>query len=116
MTIEEAGPAWAPQACTLPIVDRPLRVAEFDSLFATALSRLERLEPTRLTLTLSGGPEREAALRDLTAREAECCQFFSFTLTRIGIDAVDLEVAVPVSQVEVLDALAARAADAQASS
>jgi hypothetical protein len=28
---------WVPEACTLPTVDQPLRAAEFDDLFATAL-------------------------------------------------------------------------------
>jgi hypothetical protein len=26
---------WVPQACTLPTVERPLRLAEFNDLFAT---------------------------------------------------------------------------------
>ena len=37
---------WAPDACTLPTVERPLRVAEFDDLF-TAVRRSERPQPTR---------------------------------------------------------------------
>ncbi len=30
---------WVPDACTLPTVDQPLRVAEFDDLFARAAKR-----------------------------------------------------------------------------
>jgi hypothetical protein len=37
MTIEPARIAWVPQACTLATADQPLRQAEFDALFATAL-------------------------------------------------------------------------------
>jgi hypothetical protein len=34
---------WAPvDACTLPTADQPLRVAEWDDLFATSLRAVER--------------------------------------------------------------------------
>jgi hypothetical protein len=69
-------------ACALPTVDRPLRAAEFDSLFATAVRSLERPEPARLTLVLTGGRDLEATVLDLTARETECCSMFGFTVTR----------------------------------
>jgi hypothetical protein len=36
-----------PAACTLPTAARPLRLAEFDALFATALRRQERLSARR---------------------------------------------------------------------
>ncbi|MFC7479812.1 hypothetical protein ACFQX7_06905 [Luedemannella flava] len=48
--------AWAPEACTLPTAERPLRLAEFDALFATAAHEGERLSPTHLRLTLTGVP------------------------------------------------------------
>ncbi|WP_433352534.1 hypothetical protein ACQP25_05150 [Microtetraspora malaysiensis] len=32
---------WTPAECTLPTEERPLRVAEFDELFASALYGLE---------------------------------------------------------------------------
>src|SRR4051794_9914342 len=35
----------APKACTLPTVERPLRVGEFDRLFARASAAVERLSP-----------------------------------------------------------------------
>jgi hypothetical protein len=38
MTVPED---WTPDACTLPTADRPLRVAEFDELFAFVV-RAER--------------------------------------------------------------------------
>ena len=34
MTMQETSVGWVPQACTLPTVQQPLRVAEFDGLFA----------------------------------------------------------------------------------
>ena len=98
---------WVPEACTLPTVERPLRLAEFDDLFATALRGQQRLSPTALRWRLD--PAAEATARDLTGRESSCCSFFSFTVARDG-DAVRLDVEVPGAHVEVLDALAGRAA------
>jgi hypothetical protein len=98
---------WVPEVCTLPTVDRPVRVAEFDALFARGLTAQERVSPTVLRWTLDPGVELTA--RDLTARETACCSFFSFEFTAAA-DAVQLEVTVPPGQVEVLNALAARAA------
>jgi hypothetical protein len=113
MTIERAPLGWVPQACTLPTADQPLRQAEFDALFATALRAFDRPDPTRLRLTLSGGPDLAAGVRDLTVRESECCSFFGFEVTSRDDDLLDLEVTVPGSQIEVLDAITARAAKYQ---
>jgi hypothetical protein len=99
--------AWAPEACTLPTADRPLRVAEFDHLFATVLRDQQRLSPTRLRWRLD--PAAEATARELTRRESACCSFFSFTFTT-ETDTLLLGVEVPAAHVDVLDALAARAA------
>ena len=41
---------WVPEACTLPTVDQPLRVAEFDELFATAVRPAERVGRTELRI------------------------------------------------------------------
>jgi hypothetical protein len=98
---------WVPQACTLPTVDRPLRLAEFDELFATALRAQQRLSPTTLRWRLD--PAAEATARDLTGRERSCCSFFTFTFDRDG-DGLRLDVRVPAGHVDVLDALAGRAA------
>ena len=101
-----AGLAWVPQACTLPTVEQPLRSAEFDALFAASLRGVQRLAGTRLRLVLDAGVE--AVARDLTARESECCSFFTFTVAQTaGELRVDVEV--PAEHVAVLDALAARA-------
>jgi hypothetical protein len=98
---------WAADACTLPTVDRPTRVAEFDYLFRTALRTQERPSPTLLRWHLD--PASEPVARDLAAREGECCAFFTFTFGRAGGDLL-LEVAVPDAHVDVLTALAGRAA------
>jgi len=99
--------AWAPQACTLPSVEQPLRVAEFDALFTTSLRDVQRLAATRLRLMLD--PGSAAVARDLAARESECCSFFTFTMTPVGGE-LQMDVGVPTAHVEVLDALAERAA------
>jgi hypothetical protein len=98
----------APQACTLPTVERPLRLAEFDDLFATAVRSVERVDQRSLRFELA--PEAAVAARaaDLVVRESECCSFFTFTLTATG-GRVSLAVAVPDRQVGVLEALAGRA-------
>ncbi|WP_327092520.1 hypothetical protein OIE66_18325 [Nonomuraea sp. NBC_01738] len=99
---------WVPSACTLPTAEQPLRVAEFDALFADAVQALERPERTRLRLELVFSPEYAARAAELSARENGCCSFFTFTLT-VADGRLALEVAVPAEQVEVLEALQARA-------
>ncbi|WP_440063555.1 hypothetical protein [Streptosporangium sp. OZ121] len=115
---------WIPAECVLPTGERPLRVAEFDALFASALDGLERVSPTRLRLTLRGGPRAhdrtgrgdrtgrmdrlEEGVRDLAARETACCSFFTFTFTR-DRDGLVLDVEVPAVHSGVLDGLSARA-------
>ena len=105
MSLNEA--VWVPEACTLPTVERPLRLAEFDDLFATALLGQQRIAPTRLQWHLDPGVEGVA--RDLTQRESSCCSFFTFSFTT-G-DALRVDVEVPSEQVAVLDALTERAAE-----
>jgi hypothetical protein len=98
---------WAPAACTLPSADRPLRVAEFDELFAAAVRDVHRSGPTELALTLAAAPGRADLVRDLTRRETECCSFFTFRLE--DGDPLRLRVTVPPAHTDVLDALAQRA-------
>jgi hypothetical protein len=66
---------WAPDACTLPTAERPLRVAEFHDIFASVV-RAERPDPMRLDLVVPRAVE--AAARDLARRESDCCSFFTF--------------------------------------
>ena len=107
---EATGPVWVPDACTLPTAERPLRLAEFDDMFATALRGQQRTASTELRWQLD--PAVEATARELTARESACCSFFTFTFTRPGAadGPLELLVQVPAGHVDVLDALAARAA------
>ncbi len=107
---------WVPlKACALPTAEQPLRAAEFDELFATALSGMDRVAPTRLRLLLGGATAvMEAGLRDLVARETECCSFFAFTIERVDGDRLHLDVEVPAERIDVLDAIAARALAATA--
>jgi len=101
---------WVPDACTLPTLDQPLRIAEFDDLFTRGLRTVHRLRPTRLRLTFE--PAVEANARDLVAREGACCSFFAFTVDRTADDLV-IDVEVPSAQAAVLDDIAQRAAAAR---
>jgi hypothetical protein len=106
----EGAAAWGPAACTLPLPQRPLRVAEFDRLFAVALREVARPQRALLRLTLDGSEGVAAATRELIARETTCCSFFDFTLTGTADQLLLLEVRVPEAQIGVLDGLQARAA------
>jgi hypothetical protein len=101
--------SWAPTECTLPTAEQPLRVAEFDELFATSLRAVARLTPTHLRLHLDGAGQVEATTRDLVARETACCSFFTFNLDRTADDRLQLDVQVPAPYSQVLDGLATRA-------
>jgi thioredoxin len=107
------APMWAPgDACTLPTAEQPLREAEFDQLFASALRGLQRPDPARLRLYLD--PEAEASARDLVARESSCCSFFDFELgSEEGRLVVDVRV--PQDRVPVLDGIARQAESARTS-
>jgi hypothetical protein len=120
------GPApagWAPvDACTLPTADQPLRVAEFDDLFATALRAIERPDAAgRARLVLAGGDDLAERVQRLADAETACCSFFTFTLTplaTVDIDTADstvlaLDIEVPVARADVLAALVQRAERAQ---
>jgi hypothetical protein len=99
---------WVPKACTLPTVERPLRLQEFDDVFSTVLRGQERVSPHVLRWVFD--PAAEVMLRDLTARESECCSFFRFSFASSGADSLEVTVTVPSSQVAVLDALETRSA------
>ncbi|PWK64052.1 hypothetical protein BCL76_117129 [Streptomyces sp. CG 926] len=107
--------AWVPRSCTLPTEERPLRVAEWDALFAERLTSLSRPQPLHLRLDLAGGEGVEDRVRDLVERESGCCSFFAFTFTFIttpGEDLIRLDVSVDQAHEAVLDSLAARTAAA----
>lgn len=105
MTISPAQGDWVPDACTLPTVEQPIRVAEFDRFFAESVHSTIRTSPTRLDLVLAA--DAEAAGRDLASRESSCCSFFTFDFDTTETGLV-IQVGVPAAYVEVLDAFAAR--------
>lgn len=101
-----------PDACTLPIAERPLRLAEFDDLFATAVRRVDPVSATHARMHLTGPAGLADRVRDLAARETECCSFFTFTTTAepaTGGEAVVLDIEVPASHADVLESLVQRA-------
>jgi hypothetical protein len=109
---EPAMPIAIPDACTLPTAERPLRLAEFDALFATAVRQVDTVGPTRARMRLTGKAGLAATVRDLTARETGCCSFFTFTVTPEPADAgeaLTLDVEVPQRYADVLASLAERA-------
>jgi hypothetical protein len=96
---------WVPAACTLPTVEQPLRLAEFDEFFRAAARRSTRNSATRLDLVVM--PESEAIARDLAERETSCCSFFRFDF-HPAADGLVMSIGVPKSHIDVLDALEAR--------
>ena len=109
MSDREISTVSPPVECTLPTEEQPLRVAEFDDLFGSALRGVERRDQALLVLTFDEGAEVEHTVRDLIAREAQCCSFFTFAVT-VGNGGCRVEVGVPDTHLDVLDGLAARAA------
>lgn len=97
---------WVPDACTLPTAERPLRVAEFDALFADALLGVDRQGPGRVRLVLDGAAEDRA--RELARRETGCCSFFTFAFHGDGRGRLLMDVSAPDEHAAVVDALAAR--------
>jgi hypothetical protein len=101
-----------PDACALPTAEQPLRLAEFDDLFATAVREVELADPTHGRLHLSGPAGLAAHVRDLTARETECCSFFTFTTNpqpATDGEAAILHIEVPAAHADVLASLLQRA-------
>lgn len=96
----------------MPTADRPLRLGEFDALFAAAVRGVER-RGSDVRLRLGGERGLAEQVRGLTERETSCCSFFTF-----GIDGTDedltLDISVPPARQEILDALAERARELSA--
>ena len=93
---------WAPESCTLPTVERPLREEAFAALFRDHLTRVQRTSPTVAELTF--GAESLDRARELATLEASCCSFFSFDV-READGRVLMTVAVSPVHAPVLDAL-----------
>lgn len=94
-------------ACTLPTVDRPLRLAEFDALFSEAV-RSVRSDGGRVWMRLTGEDGLRERVRDLAERESACCSFFTFVVDGTERD-LTLEITVPPERQAILTALADRA-------
>jgi hypothetical protein len=104
---------WVPDACTLPTVERPLRLAEFDDLFLDVMD-VDRVDATHATLTLAGAQGLAARACDLADREASCCSFFTFTIAPTGSrttapEGIRMSISVPGAHAAVLAALVDRA-------
>ncbi|MDT5046432.1 MAG: hypothetical protein QOG75_2285 [Mycobacterium sp.] len=108
MSVDNDLPDWTPRTCTLPTAQQPFRVVEFDDLFRECVIAVDRADATSVRLTLDGGDEVAARVLDLTARETECCSFFTFELLPAP-GGLRLLVQVPPGQVAVLDAFTTRA-------
>ncbi|MGV9408334.1 hypothetical protein ACWDOP_00350 [Nocardia sp. NPDC003693] len=106
MMISPAQGDWVPDACTLPTVEQPIRVAEFDQFFTTSARGIRRPDPARLEVVVD--PAAQALARELAGRESSCCSFFSFEFTTTA-EGVVMTVGVPPAYVDVLDAFATRA-------
>lgn len=105
--------AWVDvAACTLPTAERPLRLAEFDDLFATSLRSIERTGASAVRMLLAGDAGLAARTEALANAESTCCSFFSFEVTPLEDDGVAFEVAVPAVYIGVLAGLVDRAASA----
>jgi hypothetical protein len=93
-----------PDSCTLPLAERPLRLADVTALFTRAHD-VERRTPTHARLRLAGEPGLTSRVRDLAARETQCCPFFRFTVTPEPVDAGEalvLDIEVPPAYADVL--------------
>jgi hypothetical protein len=105
---EGSWPDMLFETCTLPTEERPLRLAEFDQLFAEATTSVERVGPQHARLGLRPEPAVAARAADLGVRETRCCSFFAFEVRASG-GTLTLDVRVPESRGDVLAALVARA-------
>lgn len=106
MTAAGTTDGWVPTACSLATIEQPLRLAEFDNFFRTAVHQANRAAPTYLELVIA--PEREASARDLAGRESACCSFFQFTFEPARHGDLIMRIGVPDDYTDVLDALQAR--------
>jgi hypothetical protein len=115
MTASTSGSAeWVPASCTLPTAERPLRVAEFERLFAASLRSLTG-DSTSLRLVFADGPGVYETITDLTDRESRCCSFFAFQTSRTARHVV-LEIAVSDQHAAVLRGVERQARTALAGS
>lgn len=94
-------------ACSMPTAERPLRLAEFDALFAASVRSVTR-DAHGVRLDLEGDSGLRERVRDLAERETACCSFFTFAIEG-SADKVVVDISVPKERRAILDALADRA-------
>ena len=100
---------WVPaETCTLPTEEQPLRVREFDQLFAQSLAGVQRHGSGQLVLLLNDGESVLQTAQDLAERETSCCSFFAFSVRRTD-RGVEMRIDVPPARAAILAALAERA-------
>jgi DNA-binding transcriptional MerR regulator len=92
----------APIACTLSLEERPARANAWSELLAHATEC--ESTATGIRLRFAADPQLMSTVSELAIREAECCAFFSFTLT-VDARGVWLAVDAPPDGRPVLDAL-----------
>jgi hypothetical protein len=100
--------------CTLPTAAQPIRLMEFDELFRRQAAPPRRIGPHRVEFIFASAEGLYAQLSDLIARESACCSFFDFVIDQDGEQINDqdhlmLQIGVPASRVDVLEALLDRA-------
>jgi hypothetical protein len=112
-TIMNNGPdglGWTSvETCTLLTVERPLRLAEFDDLFDTTLQSVERTDPTRARLLLTGDEAVAERTQRLADAESSCCSFFTFCVSTVEPGLVAFDIEVPATYADVLAAMLTRA-------
>ncbi|QXJ25055.1 hypothetical protein AGRA3207_006492 [Actinomadura graeca] len=92
-----------PIMCTLSPNNMVERLTRFESLFAEALTAVER-KALSLRLTFDADAEKEAAIRDLFALEQQCCAFLTLTCTRTAAGLI-VDVTVPRDAEPTLDGI-----------
>jgi hypothetical protein len=113
------------EACTLPTLEQPMRIAEFDELFVASLRDIQ--EPgwsdVKVRLVLGGDEVLPERVQRLVDAETSCCSFFTFTLTPLELGdssvtetMVALDIDVPAARADVLAAFVSRARGAQEAS
>ena len=91
-----------PIVCTLPMGERPDRSNAWTELLTHVVER--ETTSTGIRVRFDADRQLVSSIADLAVREAECCAFFSFTLT-VDAHGVWLAVDAPPEGRPVLDAL-----------
>src|SRR5262245_54416768 len=101
-TDEPGGLGWTDVvACTLPTAERPLRLAEFDDLFATSVRSVHRTGRLHARLMLTGGADLAGRTQQLADAESACCSFFTFDVAEQRPGQVVLDIGVPPAYADV---------------